>query len=162
MATKHEQRHRFIQYYRDKTGESDIDMNKVAALAKSMGWTMPVPKTDVELLAQEFSDSARVETRQDEVTKRPYRAQHSYTVETAGKQQHLWIDIDGLAPRFKMLKALGERRKQMIGEGVQGRLDEEHWNRIHPDEEPIQQDFDLNDEVEWALNAPADRKKRTG
>lgn len=160
MATKHEQRQRFIQHYRDRTGESDIDMNKVAAMAKSMGWKMPVPKTAMELLAAEFSESARVQMRHDEVTKQPYRAQHCYSIDGDGKQQHLWIDIDGEAPRHKMLKAFGDKRKQMIGEGVQGRRDEQHWSRIHPDEEPIQQDFDLNEEIEWAMNAPAERKRR--
>lgn len=160
MATRSEKIQNFIRYFREKTGDPDIDMRDVATEAKRLGWKMPIPKSDIDILAKEFSTVAREEIRHDEVTKRPYRAQHCFVADSDGKQRHLWLDIDGVAPRHKMLKALSGRLRQMVGDGVQIRYDEDHWNRIHPNEEPIQLDLDLNEPVEWAINAPQDRKKR--
>jgi hypothetical protein len=53
-----------------------------------------------------------------------------------------------------MVKALGLRREQMIGDGLQLTLDAEHRNRINPKEKPIQPDMDSTDEIEWHKNAP--------
>lgn len=159
MSTKHERMQRFINHYRDKTGKPDLDMHDVAKAAQRMGWRMPQPLTALELLAKEFSVAAREEIRYDKVTKRPYRAQHAYPVKENGKQRHLWIDIDGEAPRYKMEKCLKGRRDQMIGDGLQATLDQDHWNRIHPEEAPIQLDFDLTEEIQWRLNAPDEDKK---
>ena len=44
----YEERQRFIRHYKDVTGEQKIDMHKVAAYAKRIGWRMPTPPSDVE------------------------------------------------------------------------------------------------------------------
>ena len=49
--SKRQERQRFIRHYKEVTGEHEIDMHKVAEFAKQMGWNMPTPPSDVELLA---------------------------------------------------------------------------------------------------------------
>ncbi len=162
MATKKQlEIHKVFRLYRDETGETDLDMHKVVAFAvKSLKWKLPKPEDPMDLAAKEFSAAAREEIRHDPETNHPYRANHAYSIKKSnGKQGKLWIDIDGNAPRYKMVKAAGERRDQMIGDGLQLTLDLDHWNRIHPEEEPIQPDMDLTDEIEWRKNAPEEKKK---
>ena len=42
----------------------------------------------------------------------------------------------------------------MVGDTLQLDLDAEHWNNIHPEEQPIQLPLDFTDDVEWRKNAP--------
>ena len=60
--SKRQEKQRFIRYYKDQTGELEIDMHKVAEFAKSKGWKMPVPPSEIDLLAKQFTDAAREET----------------------------------------------------------------------------------------------------
>ena len=39
---------RFIRHYKDVVGEQEIDMHKVEAYAKRIGWKMLTPPSDVE------------------------------------------------------------------------------------------------------------------
>lgn len=159
--TKKQEIQKIFRLYRDETGETDLDMHEVVAWAvKRLRYRLPTPETPLELAAKEFSAAAREEIREDEETKRPYRANHAYTVAVDGKPAKRWIDIDGEAPHFKMLKAANERKEQMVGDGLQLTLDLDHWHRIHPDEPRIDIDYDLTDEIEWRKNAPPDKKKK--
>jgi hypothetical protein len=74
--TKDEKMQAFMRYYRDKSGEEELDMKKVALEATRMGWKLPKPADPIDLLAKEFSHAAREEVRRDEVTGEPYRANH--------------------------------------------------------------------------------------
>jgi hypothetical protein len=142
------------------TGEKDVDMHKVVAFAVRRNLDrLPAPQDPLERLAKEYSAAAREEIRYDNETRRPYRANHCFSVVENGKQMHLWLDIDDDAPRHKMVKARNGRREQMIGDGLQLTLDLEHWNRINPTEEPITADMDLTDEIEWRKNAPNEDEK---
>lgn len=153
MATKHQRLQSFMRYYKDQTGDKELDMHKVAAFAEKQGWKMPKPKTPLDLLAQEFSEAARVEIRKDTATGRPYRANHAYPTQHGQTTLWLWVDIDE-APRKTMLKCLFKRRDQMVGDAVQLTFDADHWNSLHPKEEPIQIPLDFTDDVEWRKNAP--------
>ncbi len=53
-----------------------------------------------------------------------------------------------------MLKASVTRREQMIGDGLQLTFDVEHWNRVNPNEEPIQMLMDFTPDIEWRRNSP--------
>jgi hypothetical protein len=164
MATRHELMQRIIREYREHTGNKDADMHEVARFAvRKRGMKLPAPQDPYEMLAKDFSAAAREEIRYDHETKRPYRANHCFTITQDGKQMHLWLDIDDDAPRYKMVMAAGKRREQMIGDGLQLTLDLEHWSRINPDEEPIKADMDFTDEIEWRKNAPSeDKGKKAG
>jgi hypothetical protein len=151
---------RLIRAYKDETDERVVDMKKVAKWAAGKGWPLPVPKNPLELLAQQFADAAREETKRDLTTGRPYRVNHSFVVSRGGEQLHLWIDIDE-APRGPFLKSAVTRREQMVGDGLQLTLDIMHWNLVNPDKEPIDLPMDLTFDVELRLNAP-DEEDGTG
>jgi hypothetical protein len=153
--TRRQELQRLIRKFKEETGDKEVDMHKVAGWLAKMGWKLPAPKTPLELLAGELSSAAREEFRQDPRTGRSYRANHAYTVSQGGQQLHLWVDIDE-APRFPMLKSLQKRREQTVGDLFQCTIDAEHWNGIHPEEEPIVIETDLGPDVEWKKNAPDD------
>jgi hypothetical protein len=134
-------------------------MKEVAKFAVSkMGWKLPAPKNPLDYLAAEFSKAARDEIRYDSKTGKPYRANHAISQTFGYTQLHLWIDIDE-APRKPILKSFIMRREQMVGDGLQLTLDADHWNSIHPEEEPIQIPMDFTDDVEWRKNAPDEDDK---
>ncbi len=58
----------------------------------------------------------------------------------------LWLHIDG-AQYSQTLASLMLRREQMVGDAVGLTLDAEHWNRVHPVENPIQIELDLKPNV---------------
>lgn len=155
MSTKNERMQRFILYWKEHTGETEVDMGKVADMALEMGWGPPKPPTSRDMLARQFKQAARAEIRHDEVTGQPYRAYHAIPKgrKSNGQLTFTWVDIDE-ARRSQMQVSLTMRREQMVNDGVQLRLDNEHWIRTHPDEEPIQLEFDLAPDIEWRLNSP--------
>lgn len=152
MATKKEMQN-LIRHYKTKTGEQEVDMHKVAAFAQKMGWPLPKPKNPLDLLAQQFSTAAREEIRYDAKTGKPYRANHALQTKQGDDLFNVWIDIDE-APRPAMRKSFVNRREQMVGDGLQLSLDMDHWNSIHPTEEPIELPMDFTDDIEWRKNAP--------
>ena len=156
MATKHEKMQRMIRWCREEMKMKDVTMHDVATFAMKKGWKLPTPPNPMDMLAKEFATAAREEMRVDKKTKRSYRVNHCFGDPEQGMR---WFDIDDAAPRYKMVKAVGHRRDQMIGDGLQLTLDVEHWNSINPKEEPIKPDMDLTDEIEWRKNAPNEDKK---
>jgi hypothetical protein len=160
LATKHHQMQRFIRYYKDETGKTEVDMKEVAKFAVANGWELPQPSNPLDRLAKEFSQAAREETRYDKKTGRPYRANHAVPLPKGGEQLRIWIDIDE-APRKPMRKSLIMRREQMVGDGLQLTLDADHWNNIHPEEDPINIPMDFTDDIEERKHAPGDKKRQS-
>ena len=144
------ERQKFIRYWMDTTGESEIDMVSVANLALSMGWKAPPPITEADRLAQQFKDAARSDIRHDRKTGRPYKGYHAvprYSGE--GQLSFSYLDIDD--PRAKpdrFQKACYYRREQSLGDVFQLRLDQLHWNEQRPPEQhvplfPADMEFDV-------------------
>lgn len=154
MSKKREMQ-RIIRAYKDETGSREIEMKEVAGWAAKKGWPLPVPKDPLDILAQQFADAAREETRRDRNTGKNYRANHHFQEWRGGKQRDFWIDIDE-ADRGPMLKSAVTRREQMVGDGLQLTLDLMHWNSVNPDKEPIDLPMDLTFDIELRLNAPDD------
>lgn len=156
MANKQQLMQRILHLYKQETGIKEVDPKEVAKYALEKGWQVPPPLSALDRLAREFTHAMRVEIRYDKKTKKPYRANHAVEV----KQGHfIWVDIDE-APRAPMFKSLMARRNQMVDDGYSLTLDADHWNRIHPDDEPIIIPMDFCDDVEWRKNSPDDKKKR--
>jgi hypothetical protein len=149
MATKHKEMQFIIREWKNSTGNTEIDMHKVAEYAVAKGWPIPPPLTGIERLAKEFSQAAREETRQDGKTGQPYRVYHSVKLDGHG-QRGFWVDIDE-APRKHMVKSAFDRREQVIGDMVQLTLDLDHWNRKNPNEIPITAEVDLRPDVNERL-----------
>lgn len=150
-VTRKQQMQGLIRLYREETGAVEVDMHLVAKFAVRKGWRLPKPPDPLDVLSAEFSQVAREEIRRDAQTGLPYRANHAFAVKQGATQLFLWIDIDE-APRPIMVKSLISRREQIVGDVVQLSLDAEHWNRIHPEDEPIAIPADFTDDVEWRRN----------
>ena len=156
--TKKQEKRNVLRWYKDETGKTEVDMHELAKWAVGKGWPLPVPASPLDRLAKEFSKVAREEIRTDSITGKPYRANHAVTERHGNTQLTLWIDLDE-APRKGMHKSLVQRREQMVGDGLQLSLDADHWNSIHPTEEPIAVDLDFTDDVQWRKNAPDGEEK---
>jgi hypothetical protein len=144
--SKRQDRQRFIRHYKDETGEREIDMRKVAEFAKSMGWKMPTPPSDIDLLAKQFTDAAHEERKYDKKTGKPYRVYHAIPV-TGQPSLFNYVDIDE-ANRKQMHMSSVNRREQMVSDGLNLTLDLDHWNSINPKEEPITLPMDLTLDIE--------------
>ncbi len=146
MPTRIHEMQNIIKLYKTETGETEVDMHKIAEYALKNGWPLPKPVSAVDLLARQFTDAARVEMKIDEKSHQPYRVNHAIPA-NEGTQGTLWIDIDE-APRTPMHKSLIMRRQQIVDDSLQVTLDADHWNNIHPNEQPIQIPLDFTEDVE--------------
>lgn len=158
MATKNQQIQRLIRMYREEKGVQDYKMRDVVDWAVERGFPLPRPVDPRHRLTKRFVRAASEEVRYDDVTGRPYRANHAFTAVEKGQNVGRWFDLDDV-PRSTMEKYKFQRRQHLVGEGVQLMFDFDHWNRINPNEEPIRIDLDLAEEVQWAINAPDEKKK---
>jgi hypothetical protein len=149
---------RLIRAYREETGEREVDMHEVAGFAVNKGWPLPTPRSAIDMLADQFTQAAREEIRHDQVTGKPYRANHALLIQAGQLSFFKWFDIDE-ATRPQMLKSAVKRREQMVDDGLQLSFDLDHWNRINPDDEPIELPMDLGPDIEWRKNAPDDDDK---
>lgn len=159
MSTNLQKRQRFIRHFKEVTGKKEVDMRAVAEYAQKMGWPLPKPEDPLDRLAKQFSEAAREEIRVDKQTRRSYRASLAITQRVRdGRQLTLWVDVDE-APRHHMVKGLTLYREQMVGEAVIATNTADHWNRAHPDEQPLLFEKDFTDDVTWRLSA-ADENER--
>jgi hypothetical protein len=138
--------------YKMEAGVDEVDSREFAAWMEGKGWPMPKPVTPQDLLVRQIAQALREETRHDQETGEPYRANHYYVVTRNGESQQLWFDIDE-APRERMLTALTMRRQQMVGDATQLIRDAEHWNRRNPSEAAIQIELDFALDVEIERSA---------
>ena len=150
------ERQYLIRWYREETGEQEVDLTEVAKFAVSKGWKLPKLPDPIDLLATQLAQAARDETKNDKKTGRPYRVNHAYKM----GQTTLWFDIDNpKVIRKKMVLSLASRREGMVADGLQLTFDADHWNSIHSDEEPIKPEMDLTPDIEWAKNSDSSRRK---
>ena len=148
--SKIEERQKFIRYWKETSGETDINMDMVAELALKMGWDAPPPMTAKERLAKQFKDAAKQDIRHDRKTGRPYRGYHAFSKAGAGGQiDFFYADIDD--PKTKpenFKKACVLRREQSVDDLFALFLDQTHWNDTRPNEQhvimlPNDLDFDV-------------------
>jgi len=151
--SKRQERQRFIRHYKEVKGEQEIDMHKVAAYAKSIGWNMPTPPSDVDLLAKLFADDAQAERRYDEATRRPYRAYQAIPVQSGQLNLFVYVDTDE-ATRPQMLKSTFHRREGIVTDAYSLTLDLDHWHSVNPSEEQI--DLPLDITLDVAIRKAAD------
>jgi len=159
MQTRAQQYQAIIRLYREETGEQSVDMHEVARFAISKGVKPPTPKTPEALLAEKLSAAAREESAVDDETGRPYRVNFAVTQRNGKDQLTLWHTLDD-APRHIAHKGLMQRREQMVGDAVSLSDDADHWNRVHPSEEPIQIPLDFEFDVMLRRNAPPDDEEQ--
>lgn len=152
--SKVEERQRFIRYWKDVTGETEIDMRRVAELAIQMGQKPPPPVDPIDAVAKQYREAAKQDIRHDKKTKRPYHGYHAVpNISADGQRTFSYIDIDD--PKTKperFRKSIVMRREQMIDDGVQLRLDENHWNGTRPAEQQLELlPMDLEPDINWRI-----------
>jgi hypothetical protein len=155
------ERQRFIRYWQEKTGESEIDMHKVAEMAVEMGWKAPPPISEVDRLAKEFKGAARQDVRHDKKTGLPYRGYHAVPRHTGdGQLVFSYIDIDD--PKTKpenFKKACVMRREQSVDDMYQLHLDQTHWNDTRSTEQQVELlPADLGFDIELRLAAEDEKR----
>lgn len=154
---------KLIRLYREKTGETEIDMRMVAEFAVRMGVPLPKPTDPLDLLAKRIADAARQEIRHDEETLRPYRANHAVPRRDKNRQMtFFWIDIDDpktTADSFR--KSVIMRREQMVSDGLQLSFDLDHWNATRPERDQLETppwDLGMDIEIRRAVYDDGDEK----
>jgi hypothetical protein len=156
--TRHEKMQTFVRYYKRQNKKTVVTMAEVAQAAISQGWPVPRPVSGEERLAKEFASAEREEILYDKTTKRPYRVNLAMSQRLKnGQQLALWLETDD-ATRSQMVMAMAKYREQMLGEAVIGTNTVDHWNRINPNEEPVQFPLDFSEETQWRLNTPLDEQ----
>jgi predicted DNA-binding WGR domain protein len=157
--TKQEEMQAFVRYYKRENKKTAVTMAEIAAAAIRMGWKAPAPITAEERLAKQFAAAEREEMLVDKKTKRPYRANLSYSLPNEqGEQTSFWVETDD-ATRNEAEMWMVKYREQMLGEAVIGTDTIEHWNRINPKEDPLQFKLDFTDEAEWRRNVPVEEEE---
>ncbi len=147
------ERQKFIRFWKEETGESEVDMRAVAQLAIKMGWRAPPPIDPTDALAKTFKNAARQDIRHDRKTGRPYRGYHAFPKSTAdGQTVFSYIDIDDPTTKpASFRKSAVMRREQMVDDGVQLMLDMGHWNSQRPADHHVNLPMDLQPDIEWRL-----------
>lgn len=108
-------------------------------------------------MTKQFTAAAHEERRYDKKTRKPYRVYHALPV-SGQPNLFYYVDIDE-ADRRQMLKSSIHRREQMISDGVNLIQDVDHWNRINPDQSPIQMEMDLTLDIQ--IRQAADEEEPT-
>jgi len=134
--------------YQIEVSAAPVDLKIVGAWATANKLWAPRPVDVLSRFATDMADALREEYRTDKSGRR-YRAKLAVTV---GRQGSLWGDID-TAPRAHVVKNVGQRRRQIVGDCVQLRLDRDHYGDAHPSEDIIPIEFNFSDDVEEALIA---------
>jgi hypothetical protein len=158
MANYHQQMQAIFAQYAAEVSPDPADLREVGAWALRQGLWHPRPADIQTRFANEMAEALREEYRTDSAGRR-YRANLAVRATKDGRQMSLWGDID-TAPRSHVEKAVGQRRKQIVGDCWQLRMDADHYSDAHPDEERIQLVLDFNDDVEeMMIAAGIDEKK---
>lgn len=142
MATYHQQMQSLFAQYEAEVSADPADLKAVGKWAMDKGLWHPRPADMQTRFANDMAEALREEYRTDRAGRR-YRAK----LAVRNRQGSLWGDID-TSPRGHVEKAIGQRRKQIVGDCWQLRMDRDHYNENHEDEPPLPLVLDFTDDVE--------------
>jgi len=145
MATRNEQFADILDRYLDEVNSEPVSLDEVAEWALNEGLFRPEPRDLKKICRDAIAQGARSQKRFD--GKRWYRAKHSVRSNVGGIQLSLWADIDKNASHGFMEKSIGQRRRSIVDDCFQMKMDADHFNEANPDKEPIQPVLDFTDDV---------------
>ena len=151
MATYHQQMQEIFRRYQAEFSSEPADLRDVAAWALREGLWEPRPADVHARFAEDMATALREEYRTDK-DGRHYRAKHAVRATRDGKQLSSWADID-TAPRSHMEKAFAQRRRQIVSDSHQLRLDVDHFNSVHADAPQLELVLDFTDDVKEMMIA---------
>lgn len=120
---------------------------EVASWAFSRGlWQPPEEYDPVADLAEDLAKAWREEYRVDNRGRR-YRAKHAVRVTSGGVQYAFWADID-TAPAAHVIKALAQKRRQIVDDCYRLKVDVDHYNEIRGESPLFQLVLDFTPDVQ--------------
>jgi len=146
MATRNEQSADILDRYLSEVNAEPVSLDEVAEWALSKGLFNPEPRDLKKICRDAIAQGARAQKRFD--GKRWYRAKHSLRTNVGGVQLSLWADIDKNASHGFMEKSIGHRRRSIVDDCFQMKMDADHFNEANPEFEPIQPVLDFSEDVE--------------
>jgi hypothetical protein len=151
MANYNQQLQEIFRRYQNKVSAAPADLHDVAAWAiREKLWEPHVADIHARF-AEDMATALREEFRTDKAGRR-YRAKHAVREAREGRQYSFWADID-TAPRSHMEKAFAQRRRQIVQDCHQLKLDLDHFNGAQPEEQQIPLILDFTDDVAEMLVA---------
>jgi hypothetical protein len=147
MATYTEQLQHIFERYRDEVSPDPVDLRTVASWAIDQSLWKPRIVELSAVLANDLAGALREKKRTDK-DGREHRA--FIPVRTkAGNGQDLfeWADID-TAPRAHVEKHVQQDRRSIVSDCYALQMKVDHYNAVHPEEDPIQLVLNFTDDVE--------------
>jgi hypothetical protein len=151
VATYAQQMQAIFEQYRREITTEPADLKEVGAWAMTKGLWKPRPADVHARFAKDMAESLREEMRTDKAGRR-YRSKIAAKVTKNGLPLFLWADLDD-APRSHVENGGALKRRSIVSDGYQLRIDVDHYNDVHPSEPPIQLVLDITDDVEELLIA---------
>jgi hypothetical protein len=141
-----EQLQNIFARYEQEVSSEPADLREVGKWAIAKGLWKPRP-VDLEAnFAREMADALREQMRTDKAGRR-YRAKiPAKSKSVDGVPLFKWADID-TAQRPHVEKGLQYRRQGIVSDCYQLRIDADHYNSVHADEEPLNPVLQFEDDV---------------
>ena len=141
QQTRAEQLQDIVEKYREAGESWPATMRTVAGWAIRQGHWKPHRDDLVSQCSRELADALREEYATDSENRR-YRKKHAYTT----KQGTFWVDIDDATPQ-QMEMATAQRRKGILGDCHQLKVDVDHYNKYNNHQTVIQIDFNFIEDL---------------
>jgi hypothetical protein len=145
MSNRKEQSAAIIDRYMAQVNSEPVGLEEVADWALREGLFSPGPQDVRRLCRDALAEGARAQKRFD--GKRWYRAKHAVRQNIGGVQMSLWADIDKNASRTFMEKSIGQRRRSIVDDCFQLKMDADHFNEANSEFVPIQTIFDFSQDI---------------
>jgi hypothetical protein len=141
MANYTKQMQQLVESYRREGGTWPASTREMAVWAIESGrWDMPTSAV-VKKCAEDLADAMREEYLID-AKGRHVRRLHPAKTKVSGEQITIWDDIL-TAPRSHMQLSFGQRRRSIVGDCKQLKIDVDSYNDGHVKEAPIEVDWDF-------------------
>ena len=152
MTKYSQQMQAIFEQYRQEISTEPVNLKKVGEWAIAQGLWKPRPTDITARFASEMAEALREEYRTDKAG-RKYRAKIvARKLSSTGLPLFEWGDIDD-APRPHVENGVALKRRQIVGDSHQLRIDVDHYNDAHSEEEPLTLILDFTDDVEEMLIA---------
>jgi hypothetical protein len=133
--------------YQKEVSAKPTDLRKIAAWAIKKRLWAPRPVDVSASFAREMADILREQVRIDQ-DGREYRAFISAKAkDKRGLPLFKWADID-MAPRSHVEKGIQRERRSIAADCFALAMKRDHYNAMHPKEEPLQVVFNFEEDIE--------------
>lgn len=143
--TYNEALQRIAREYWAETGKETGTVSEIAAWAMGTDRWEAQPDFLLKKCREDFAAALRDEKIKDD-NGLPVRLNQVTRVTEGGVQKYLWGDIRKI-DREHMRGSVAVHREQMVGECKQVDRACTFWNTRHPDQEPVECEFDFREDV---------------